>query len=276
MLNEMIEEGIITVTFENGKTNSLDLEMLRALRAIVKKANEDDSIKGIILTGAGRTFCSGFDLPMFMSFKDIDAVGNFFDEVELILVELIECHKPVISPINCHAIAGGLIFAMARDYRIVKNHPKISIGMSEIKLGLALTIAQSEIMQFGYDSHKKFRDLMYFGRMLDVKGQGIRHRGRGRRRGRPAPEGKGSYQEVDRQSRQGLHQAEGRPEEAHCRPDQEEARGGRLEACLQVLLRKGRTGIHRVRHGHDVKISRGGAPGHRAGAPPLWSPGTLS
>lgn len=168
MLNEMIEEGIITVTFENGKTNSLTLEMLRALRAIVKKANEDDSIKGIILTGAGRTFCSGFDLPMFMSFKDIDAVGNFFDEVELILVELFECHKPVISAINGHAIAGGLIFAMASDYRIVKNHPKISIGMSEIKLGLALTIAQSEIMQFGYDSHKKFRDLMYFGRMLDV------------------------------------------------------------------------------------------------------------
>jgi enoyl-CoA hydratase/carnithine racemase len=168
MLNQRIEDGIIIVTFENGKTNSLTLEMLRDLRAVVKKANEDYSVKGIILTGAGKTFCSGFDLPMFMGFKDIDAVGNFFDEVELILVELFECQKPVISAINGHAIAGGLIFAMASDYRIVKNHPKISIGMSEIKLGLALTIAQSEIMQFGYDSHKKFRDLMYFGRMLDV------------------------------------------------------------------------------------------------------------
>jgi len=168
MLNEKIEDGIIIATFENGKTNSLTMDMLRGLGAIVKRANEEDAIKGIILTGAGRTFCSGFDLPMFMGFKDIKEVGDFFDEVEEILVELFMCHKPVVSAINGHAIAGGLIFAMASDYRIVKNHPKITIGMSEIKLGLALTIAQSEIMQFGYDSNKKFRDLMYFGRMFDI------------------------------------------------------------------------------------------------------------
>jgi enoyl-CoA hydratase/carnithine racemase len=144
------------------------MEMLRGLRAMVKRANEDDAIKGIILTGAGRAFCSGFDLPMFMGFKDLDAVTTFFDEAELILVELFECRKPVISAINGHAIAGGLIFAMASDYRVVKNHPKITIGMSEIRLGLALSLAQSEIMQFGYDSKKRFRDLMYFGKMFDV------------------------------------------------------------------------------------------------------------
>jgi len=168
MLNEKIEDGIIIATFENGKTNSLTLDMLRGLRDMVKRANEDYAIKGIILTGAGRTFCSGFDLPMFMGFKDIKEVGDFFDEVEEILVELFMCHKPVVSAINGHAIAGGLIFAMASDYRIAKNHPKITIGMSEIKLGLALTIAQSEIMRFGYDTNKKFRDLMYFGRMFDI------------------------------------------------------------------------------------------------------------
>src|SRR5208283_6188460 len=157
MLNERIEDGIIIATFEYGRTNSLNLEMLRTLRGMVKRANEDDAIKGIILTGVGRTFSSGFDMPMFMGFKDIKEVGDFFDEVELILVELFECRKPVVSALNGHAIAGGLIFAMASDYRIVKNHPKISIGMSEIKLGLGLTIAQSEVMQFGYESNKKFR-----------------------------------------------------------------------------------------------------------------------
>ena len=62
----------------------------------------------------------------------------------------------------------GLIFAMAADYRIVKNHPKITIGMSEIKIGLPLSLAQSGVMRFGYDSDKKFTDLMYFGRMLNV------------------------------------------------------------------------------------------------------------
>ena len=169
MLNERLEDGIIIATFEYGKTNSLTLEMLRTLRSIVKKANEDDAVKGIVLTGAGRSFCSGFDLPMFMGFKDLNEVTTFFEEAEQILVELFECRKPVVSAINGHAIAGGLIFAMASDYRVVSNHPKITLGMSEIKLGLALSVAQSEIMQFGYDSKKKFRDLMYFGKMFNVE-----------------------------------------------------------------------------------------------------------
>lgn len=170
MLNERIEEGIIIATFENGRTNSITMEMLRALRGIVKRADEDASIRGIILTGAGRTFSGGFDLPMFLGFKDVPEVVAFILEEDEILTEFFECSKPVIAAINGHAVAGGLIFAMAADYRIVKNHPKISLGMSEIKLGLPLSFAQAEVMRFGYDSDKKFRDLMYFARMLDING----------------------------------------------------------------------------------------------------------
>jgi enoyl-CoA hydratase/carnithine racemase len=168
MLNERIEDGIIIATFERGKTNSITMEMLRTLKGIVKKANEDDAIKGIILTGAGRTFCGGFDLPMFLGFKDVKEVVDFIAESDEILTQLFECRKPVVSAINGHAVAGGLITAMATDYRIVKNHPKINLGMSEIKLGLPLSLAQAEIMRFGYDSDKKYRDLMYFARMLDI------------------------------------------------------------------------------------------------------------
>lgn len=169
MLNERIEDGIIIATFEHGKTNSITMETLRKLREIVRKANDDDGIKGIILTGAGRIFCSGFDLPMFLGFKNVEEIIEFFHEEEEILLELFTCRKPVVSALNGAAVAGGLIFAMATDYRIVKNHPKITIGMSEIKIGLPLSLAQSGIMRFGYDSNKKFSDLMYFGRMLDVK-----------------------------------------------------------------------------------------------------------
>ncbi|MGC9324877.1 MAG: enoyl-CoA hydratase/isomerase family protein [Desulfomonilia bacterium] len=169
MINERIEDGIIIATFDYGKTNSITRETLGTLRSIVKKANEDDSIKGIVLTGAGRTFSSGFDLPMFLGFKDRDEIIEFFYEEEEILIELFMCRKPVVSAINGHAIAGGLLFAMATDYRIVKNHPKINLGMSEIKLGLPLSFAQSGILQFGLDSGKKFRDLIYFGGMMDVK-----------------------------------------------------------------------------------------------------------
>lgn len=169
MLNVKNEEGIIIAEFENGKVNSITRETLRILRDVVKTADTDESIRGIILTGAGRTFSGGFDLPMFLGYKTLDEVVDFFNEEEEILVELFMCKKPVVSAINGHAIAGGLILAMASDYRIGKNHPKINLGMSEIRLGLPLSLAQAEIMRFGFDSDKKYRDMMYFGKMLNVE-----------------------------------------------------------------------------------------------------------
>ena len=168
MLKEKIEDHIIIATFEDGKTNSIDLETLRKLKKIVKNVNQDDTLKGIVLTGSGKLFSSGFDLPMFLSFKDVNDVVDFISEEEEILIEFFMCKKPVIAALNGHTVAGGLVFSMAADYRIVKNHPKIKIGMSEIKIGLPLSIAQSEIMRFGLDSDKKFRDVMYFGKILDV------------------------------------------------------------------------------------------------------------
>ena len=168
MLKEKIEDHIIIATFEDGKTNSIDLQTLRKLKEIVKNVNQDDALKGIVLTGSGKLFSSGFDLPMFLSFKDVNDVVDFISEEEEILIEFFMCKKPVIAALNGHTVAGGLVFSMAADYRIVKNHPKIKIGMSEIKIGLPLSIAQSEIMRFGLDSDKKFRDVMYFGKILDV------------------------------------------------------------------------------------------------------------
>lgn len=168
MINKTIEDNIVIAEFAHGKTNSYTLDMLRQLAGIIKEVNEKEELKGLVLTGSGRFFSSGFDLPMFLGFKDHNEVVEFFDEEEPILLDLFMCKKPVVSAINGHAAAGGLIFAMASDYRIVKNHPKIKIGMSEIKIGLPLSIAQAEIMRFGLDSDRLYRDIMFFGEMIDV------------------------------------------------------------------------------------------------------------
>ncbi len=168
MFTETLEDDILIVTLKNKKTNPLNLEMLKRLKEIVAEANENPSPKGIILTGDGRFFSSGFDLPIFINFKDLDEAVAFFELEEEVLLSLFACKKPVVAAINGHAAAGGLIYSMAADYRIVKDHPKIKIGMSEIKIGLPLTIAQHEVMRFGFDANLKYRDVMFFGEMVDV------------------------------------------------------------------------------------------------------------
>jgi enoyl-CoA hydratase/carnithine racemase len=169
MFEETIEDDIRIVTLKNGKTNPFNKEMLLRLKEIIDEVNSTPTLKGIILTGDGRFFSSGFDLPIFINFKDQKEAIEFFEMEEEVLLALFTCEKPVVSAINGHCAAAGLIYSMAADYRIAKNHPKIKIGMSEIKIGLGLSIAQHEVMRFGLDSDLKFRDVMYFGEMVGVE-----------------------------------------------------------------------------------------------------------
>lgn len=168
MIKEKIEDNIVIATLASGKTNPFTVETLKQIDAVVRKVNEEEALKGIVLTGEGRFFSSGFDLPMFLGFKNHTEAVDFFLMEEEVLINFLTCRKPVVSAINGHCAAAGLIFSMAADYRIAKFHEKIKIGMSEIKIGLALSIAQNEVMRFGLDTDKKFRDVMYFGKMMGV------------------------------------------------------------------------------------------------------------
>lgn len=169
MFVETIEDDIKIVTLKNGKTNPFNREMLERLKEIIDEVNANPTPKGIILTGDGRFFSSGFDLPIFINFKDTKEAVEFFEMEEAVLLSLFTCEKPVVSAINGHCAAAGLIYSMAADYRIAKDHPKIKIGMTEVKIGLPLTIAQHEVMRFGFDGNLKFRDVMYFGNMFGVE-----------------------------------------------------------------------------------------------------------
>ena len=168
MLKKEIQDNIVIARLSDGATNAITIETLRQLKEIVDEVNQTPELKGIILTGEGRFFSSGFSLPMFVGFETDREVIDFFEEEEQILVDYFTCRKPVVCAMNGHSAAMGLILAMASDYRIVKNHPKIKLGMSEIKIGLALSVAQSAVVRFGLDSDKRYRDVMYFGEMVGV------------------------------------------------------------------------------------------------------------
>ncbi len=169
MIKETIEDGIVIITLSHGGTNSITLDMLRQIDALVTRVNNEEELKGIVLTGDGRFFSSGFHLPDFIAFKEFDAITNWFDEEEQLLLNFFTCSKPVICAMNGHSAAAGLIWAFASDYRLIANHPKIKLGMSEIKIGLPLSIAQSEIVRYGIGSEKTYRDVMFFGEMVGVE-----------------------------------------------------------------------------------------------------------
>jgi len=163
MIRHILEDNIMIARFENPPTNSITFETLKLLREAIKNVNDNNSIKGLIITGEGRFFSSGFDLPVFLSFRDRSDVLNFFNVEEELLFELFTCKKPVIAAINGHCAAGGFILSMGCDYRIAVDNPKPKIGMTEIKIGLGLTIAEMELVRWGVNSNRDLRDVMFNG-----------------------------------------------------------------------------------------------------------------
>lgn len=157
----LFDGGIIRFTFDNNGYNSLSPEVLGGLQEVIDCANADDAVKGIVLTGQGRIFSSGYELGTFISFRDTDECLAWSETREAIMYDLFTCRKPVIAAINGHAMAAGLIVAMAADYRIAVHNPRIRIGMPEINIGIPLSNAEAEIMKFGLGSDRNYRDLMF-------------------------------------------------------------------------------------------------------------------
>lgn len=162
-----IEDGIIIFTFNNPKVNAITTETLKGLEATVGQLNADEALKGMVMTGTGRFFCGGFDLNIFTTFASGDEVTEWFKYEEEVLLKLFTCTKPIIAAINGGATAAGMIAAMASDYNIVVNNPKVKVGMTEIKLGMGLSPSMGNIMRFGLDTDRNYRDIIMKGELVD-------------------------------------------------------------------------------------------------------------
>ncbi|MGE5418441.1 MAG: enoyl-CoA hydratase/isomerase family protein [Acidobacteriota bacterium] len=162
-----IEDNIIIFTFNHTKVSSINTETLKGLDTMIDRLNNEEDLKGLVLTGVGRYFSGGFCLNTFTSFQSAQEIVDWFKFEEEVLFKLFTCKKPVVAAINGHATAAGMIVSMACDYRLVLNNPKSKIGMTEIKIGLALTPAEGEIMRFGLDTDKNFRDVIFGGELMN-------------------------------------------------------------------------------------------------------------
>ena len=161
-----VEDNIIIFKFDSNKYNSISTETLKGLDEAVQRLNNEKDLKGLILTGQGRIFTSGFELGIFLSFKDPEEAINWWKYQDMVMYNLFTCKKPVIAAVNGHATAAGMIVSMASDYRIVINNPKIKMGMTEITIGSPMGSCHAEIMKLGLGNDKNFRDFIFTGKLM--------------------------------------------------------------------------------------------------------------
>jgi enoyl-CoA hydratase len=137
LVNVLYEKrgGIAYVTLNRPKVlNALDAATWANLRSAFEDAKADNSVRGVILTGAGdKAFIAGADISELAHVDAYEAEeSSRFGQEVLNLVE--NLGKPVIAAVNGFALGGGCETAMACTIRIAAEHAKF--GQLEVKLGL--------------------------------------------------------------------------------------------------------------------------------------------
>lgn len=131
-----IREFVCTITLNRPeKRNALSARLVNELIYALELAGADDSVRAIILTGAGKAFCAGGDLSQMSgggnkSESEIPFRGGF---VELNLA-FTKVNKPVIAKVRRYALAGGLGLMCACQFAIAET--SATFGTPEIHRGL--------------------------------------------------------------------------------------------------------------------------------------------
>lgn len=144
-MNELLEiqkaGPVLTLTLNRpDKRNALNAELVSALSRALNEAADDETVRVLVLTGAGSVFSAGADLDALQRMQEASAAENLADSERLAkLFEQIYRHpKPVIAKINGHAIAGGCGLAAVSDFSIAAEGAKL--GFTEVRIGFVPAI----------------------------------------------------------------------------------------------------------------------------------------
>lgn len=113
--------------------NCCSPEMLDELRSLIRDFTRNPEYAALVLTGAGRAFCTGADLNEFTNLAPEACVDYAADFEEDIFHQLACCRKPTVAAVNGYAIGGGFEMALSCDFRI--GHEKSSFSSPEYDFG---------------------------------------------------------------------------------------------------------------------------------------------
>ena len=122
-----VKDNVALLTVDNPPVNPLSDGVRTGLYESLTKAEEDDSVVGVVLTGNGRAFIAGADISEFGGNVEGVSLNEVFQKLE-------HCSKPVVAAINGIALGGGLETALCCNYRIADKNA--FVGLPEVNLGL--------------------------------------------------------------------------------------------------------------------------------------------
>ena len=121
--------AVAVITLDNPPVNGLGLATRSAIVDALRRAQQDDAVKAIVITGAGRAFSGGADIKEFNSPKALAE-----PTLHTVIATAENSDKPVIAAIHTVCMGGGLELALGCHYRVAA--PGAQIALPEVKLGI--------------------------------------------------------------------------------------------------------------------------------------------
>lgn len=119
------------------RLNALNIEMGRALVHALLRASQDNSVRAVVVTGAGRGFCAGGDVELLRDLRK----RNASDELKALLeagkeicLSIATMTKPVIAAVNGPAAGGGMNLALAADIRVASDAASFTESFAKVGL----------------------------------------------------------------------------------------------------------------------------------------------
>jgi len=161
-----ISGAVATITLNRpDKRNAMSAAMIAELQTALDEI-ENSHARVVILTGAGKAFCSGMDLEMLAAIAQQSAAENQEDSRRLakLFRRIWSFPRPLIAAVNGAALAGGCGIATLCDFTLAV--PEAKFGYTEVKIGfLPALVSVFLIRQIG---EKRTRDLLLTGRIIEA------------------------------------------------------------------------------------------------------------
>ena len=135
--------GVRILTLNRPPANAIDPELLGELYAVCEAAKDDDAVRAVVVTGAGKFFCGGLDLKALTTAGQSGTGSGFGGQGDGVFA-LWTLPRPTVAMVNGHAIAGGGILTLTCDVRIAARG-NAKIGLNETAIGLPLPTGAMEI-----------------------------------------------------------------------------------------------------------------------------------
>jgi enoyl-CoA hydratase/carnithine racemase len=125
------DDGVATLTLARPeRRNALSIKLRNEITEQLDDWSTDPAVRAVVLTGAGSTFCAGFDLD---EFAQADLAPSIKDSSHRYHLAVWQFPKPLVAAVNCAAVAGGLDLCVLCDFRISSatalfGHPEIKFG----------------------------------------------------------------------------------------------------------------------------------------------------